>query len=190
MSRPTEIRAGDSYSYTVSISDYPASAGWTLRVVLQNATYRVKVNATTNADGESYDVTLSSANTDDLATGGTYQITEAVEKGSGVTLERHTTFSGSILVRKDIVTGTAAVDARSDARIILDTITATIKANVGKGHDSMSIAARAIGYRSWEEMLKARSRLQFEVKAEEASEAASQGLESNKPMLTRFTGVI
>jgi len=190
MARPTEIRAGDTYTYSVSLSDYPASDGWTLRVVIQNATYRVKVAATTNADGVSYDVTLPSSSTDDFAAAGVYQITEAVEKGTAPNIERHTTFSGVVNVKRDIVTGTAAVDARSDARIMLDTVVATIKENLGKGHESMSIAARAIGYRSWEEMLKARQRLQQEVAAEDSAEAAAQGLESNKPVQTRFTGVI
>ncbi len=190
MSRPSEIRAGDTYTYTVSDSNYPASDGWTLRVVLQNATYRVKVDAQTNADGTSYDVTLSSANTDDLLAAGVYQLTEAVEKGTGASLERHTTFSGVVNVKRDIVTGTSAIDARSDARIMLDTVVATIKANLGKSHESMSIAARAIGYRSWDEMLKARQRLQQEVAAEDSAEAAAQGLASNKPFQTRFTGIV
>lgn len=190
MSRPTEIRAGDTYTYTVSDSTYPASDGWALRVVLQNATYRVKVDAATNADGVSYDVTLTSANTDDLLAAGVYQLTEAVEKTVGVTLHRHTIYSGVVNVKRDIVTGTAAVDARSDARIMLDTVVATIKANLGKGHESMSIAARSIGYRSWEDMLKARQRLQQEVAAEDSAEAAAQGLTSNKPCLTRFTGIV
>lgn len=188
MSRPTEIRAGDTYTWTVTSSDYPATDGWTLRIVIQNDAVRLKVDAATS--GSDYAVTLTSANTDDLTSAGTYQITEAVEKGTGASLERHTLYLGTINVLKDIVTGTAAVDARTDARIMLDTITATIKANLGKPQESMSIAARAIGYRSWEEMLKARQRLTVEVKGEEQAQAAAAGLATALPIRTRFSGVV
>ena len=188
MSKPTEIRAGDTYTWTVTSSDYPATDGWTLRIVIQNDAVRLKVDAATS--GSDYAVTLTSANTDDLTSAGTYQITEAVEKGTGASLERHTLYLGTINVLKDIVTGTAAVDARTDARIMLDTITATIKANLGKPQESMSIAARAIGYRSWEEMLKARQRLTVEVKGEEQAQAAAAGLATALPIRTRFSGVV
>lgn len=190
MSRPTEIRAGDSYTWTVSSSDYPASAGWTLKVVVINASYRTAATVATNSDGESYDVTLTSAQSDDLITPGAYTLVEAVEMGSGATLKRHTIFTGIVNVTKDAITGTAAVDLRSDARIMLETITTTIKANLGKGHESMSIAARAIGYRSWDEMLKARQRLLAEVAAETTADAIAQGLEPNKPIRTRFGGIV
>lgn len=188
MSRPSEIRAGDSYAWTVTSSDYPATDGWTLRVVIQNATIKLKVDAA--ASGSDYAVTLTSGNTDDLTAAGVYQISEAVEKGSGVTLQRHTLYSGTINVLKDIVTGTAAVDARTTARIMLDTINATITANLGKGHDAMSIAARSLNYRSWEEMLTARHRLTVEVKGEEAAQDAANGLASVLPIRTRFSGVV
>ncbi len=190
MSRPTDIRAGDTYTYTVSYSGYPASDGWTLRVVIQNATYRVKVDAVANADGVSYDVTLASTNTDDFLTSGVYQFSEAVEKGTGSTLQRHTLYTGSVNVTRDVVSGTSAVDSRTDARIMLDTINVTIKASLGKGHESMSIAARAIGYRSWEEMLRVRSRLQMEVQAEENNAAIAAGLDGRRNPQTRFAGIV
>lgn len=190
MSRPTEIRAGDTYEYNVSSDLYPASDGWTLKVTVNNSSYRFQVSAATNADGESYDVTFSSANTDDLLAAGKYALVEAVEKGSGASLERHTIYSGVVDVLLSVTAGSLPVDFRTDARIMLDTITATMKTSLGKGHESMQIAARAIGYRSWEEMLKARERLMREVKAEENAEAIAQGLEPNRPVLTRFGGIV
>lgn len=190
MSRPTSILAGDTYTWVVSNSDYPASAGYTLKVTINNASVRKQITATTNADGESYDVALTSATSDDLTTAGAYILSEAVEKGAGATLERHTIYSGVIEVVKDVVSGSSAVDVRTNARKMLDAIETTIIASMGKGHDAMSIAARSINYRSWEEMLVARSRLQQEVKAEDLAWQIAQGLEPNKPMRTRFGGIV
>ncbi len=190
MSRPTNILAGDTYTYTVSNADYPASAGWTLKVTINNPTVRLQVSATTNADGESYDVALASADTDGLTTGGLYLYHESVEKGSGATLQRHTIYAGTVNVTKDVTTGSTATDARSTARKMLDAVETTILANLGKGHETMQIAARAIGYRSWEEMLRVRNRLAMEVKAEDDAFLIAQGLEPNKPVRTRFGGIV
>lgn len=190
MSRPTEIIAGDSYSYTVTPSDYPATDGWTLKVTIVNASYRLQVSATTNADGVSYDVGLKSTDTDDLLTAGVYAFVEAVQKGTGPTLERHTVYSGTIKVVLNATATTIATDLRSTARKMLDAIEATILANLGKGHDTLAIAARTIGYRSWDEMMRARQRLQLEIQTEETAAAVAQGLEPNRPILTRFSGIV
>jgi hypothetical protein len=190
MLRPTEIIAGDTYTWTSSSSDYPASDGWTLKVTINNATIRVQESATTNANGKDYDVTLASTNTDDFTTVGVCAITEAVEKGTGPTLERHTIFQGSVNMVKSIAAASAAIDVRTTARKMLDAIDATILTSLGKGHESMSIAARAIGYRSWDEMLRVQQRLEMKVKAEENAAAIAQGLEPNKPLRTRFAGIV
>jgi hypothetical protein len=184
--RPTEIIAGDTYSYTTSSSDYPASDGWTLKVTLNNAAVRVQVSTATNANGLDYDVTLASTNTDDLTTAGVYALVEAVEKGTGPTLVRHTVYSGTVNVVKSITAASGAIDVRSTARKMLDAIETTILSSLGKGHESMSIAARTIGYRSWDEMMRRRQALKLEVKAEEAAERIAQGLDAGNRMFVRM----
>lgn len=187
--RPTEIRAGDTYTYTVSSSDYPASAGWKLKVTLNNSSTFKQVDATTNADGESYDVTLKSADTDDFAAG-VCQIVEAVESGSGASLIRHTIFSGTLTILPNIAGASAAFDSRTTARKMLDAIETITLADFAKGHVTLSIGDRSITFRTWDEMMRARSSLKREVAAEETAEAIKLGLEPNKPIRTRFGGIV
>lgn len=189
MSRPTEIRAGDTYTYTVSPSDYPASDGWTLKVTLNNSLTKKSATVATNADGKSYDVTLASTTTDDFAAG-VCQIVEAVESGSGESLVRHTIFSGTITILPNITGAAAAFDSRSTARKMLDAIETITLADFAKGHVTLSIGDRSITFRTWDEMMRARSRLQREVAAEDAAEAIRLGLEPNKPIRTRFGGIV
>jgi len=186
MVRPTNIVSGDTYTWDVSNGDYLASAGWTLKVTINSATHRLQVTAATDTDGDSFDVTLSAANTLALATPGAYTLVEAVEKGSGATIERHTLFQGTVNVTASVAGVITPIDSRSMARKMLDAVEATILGNLGKGHESMSIAARAIGYRSWDEMLKARGRLKLEVANEEAAERISQGLDGGNRIVTRM----
>jgi hypothetical protein len=184
MSRPTQIRAGDTYTYTVTSSDYPATDGWTLSVTLNNATTRKEVSAVAN--GADYDVTLASTDTDDFAAG-VCQMVEAVEKGSGLTLERHTIFAGSVTILANLAGATVAADFRSHARKTLDAIEAAIEGRATRGQlASTVIGDRQVQYLAPEELIKWRSFYQSEVKREEAAERIAQGLDGGNRTLIRF----
>ena len=58
---PATVRAGDSVNWLLSFDGYPASAGWTLSVVLINAAD--KETLTGAASGDSYAVTATATET-------------------------------------------------------------------------------------------------------------------------------
>ena len=79
---PDRIDAGTSVEITLSYGDYPASSGWTAKLILHGAARLIKA-AATNADGKSFDITLASTDTDDLSAG-IHDWTVKVANGSNI----------------------------------------------------------------------------------------------------------
>lgn len=187
MARPTEIRSGDTYTYTLSSSDYPASDGWTLKVTINNSATRTVIAATTNANGKDYDVVLASGDTDDFTTAGTAQYIEAVETGEGSTLKRHTLYSGTVKILPNVAGASAAFDSRTHARTVLDAIEAAISGRATRGQlESTVIGDRQVQYLSPAELIKWRSFYKAEVAREEAAEKIANGLDAGNRMVVRF----
>lgn len=112
---PKRITAGDTVSWLKSISDYPASAGWSLSYTLINATGKIAIDAV--AQGEDYLVSIP-ANVSAEYTPGAYPFVAVVTKAG----ERHTVGRGSIIVDPDLAAQAGGYDTRSNARIILDNL--------------------------------------------------------------------
>lgn len=185
MSRPLEIISGDTYEYTVSSSDYPASDGWTLKVTYTNAEDFKQVDAATAEDGESYTVTLNSIDTGVLRAG-VYNVVEAVQKGSGETLERHTLYSYQVTVTPNVSSAVSPVDTRSVAKQMLDLVNASLIASAGREMVSISTDGRMTQLRTWDEMYRMRARLMREVSDEDAKARAALGLATGRNILIKF----
>lgn len=187
MSRPTNIVAGDTYTWQVSCPDYPASDGWALKVTITNVTIRKQIDAATASDGKSFDVTLPSATSDDLTVVGPYTITEVVWRGTGASLERHTVYTGTVNVTADMTTSGTAADLRTHARKVLEAIEAAIEGRATRGQlDTTVIGDRQVKYLAPGELLKWRSFYSNEVKREEAAARIAQGLDGGNRMVVRF----
>lgn len=63
---PAQLTQGDSYRLTLSPSDYPASAGWTLSLAVAGAT---EADWTSTPSGDAHAFTLTAASTQTLAPG-------------------------------------------------------------------------------------------------------------------------
>lgn len=63
---PTKLTAGDSYTITLSLADYPASAGWTLAYTLAGEAVE---SFTSSASGDAHVLTLSAVATARLIEG-------------------------------------------------------------------------------------------------------------------------
>jgi len=183
MSRPTEIISGDTYEYDVTSVDYPATDGWTLKVTILNAAKFLKVTAAANGAG--YTVTLASKDTDDL-TAGTYSLVEAVEKGSGEALERHTLCAFQVVVKANIAGAAAATDVRTHARKVLDAILAVIESRATLDQQQISIAGRTLVSMPIADLLKFKNEYQLQVNNETAQERAALGLSTGRNILIKF----
>lgn len=117
---PTQATAGDTLSWTRVQPDYPASAGWILTYYFGLATTTKNVTATTNADGESFDVAV------DLSTWGPGLWRWSARVSSGT--QKITIDSGVLTLAPDPST---AYDRRSHAEKCLAAIEAVIEGQMG-----------------------------------------------------------
>lgn len=117
-SEPTAARAGDTWQWTRTLADWPASV-WTLSYTLINAAAKITLTAT--ADGDTHDIDVPPATTA-AYTAGRYDWTAQVTDGTN----KYPVGSGAMDVLPDI-TAASTHDSRSHARVMLDAIEALLE---------------------------------------------------------------
>ena len=157
---PTQARAGETWDWKRSLSDYPADT-WTLAYQFTNATSKITITA--SADGFDHLVTAAKAVTA-LYAAGDYTGFAQVTDGTST----YTVWSGFLEVLPDLSSATA-YDGRSHARKMLDAIEALLE---GRGTaDQLDLVSSAIGDRSLarkpETLLPLRDRYKAEALREE-----------------------
>ena len=180
---PTTIRAGDSLSWLISVSDYPADLGWTLKYNLVNADAVILL--TSVASGADHAITATAAVTA-AYTSGDYTAVKFVESGVGASLERVTLSQFNITVLPSLTTATAATDTRTAAKRWLDSITAVLDGSATKAIRSQQFDGKSLERYTVMELLDARARLQQEVTNEEATAAAANGTTSGGRLFMRL----
>ena len=171
-SEPAELRAGDTWTWTKTLADYPASTPWTLKYRFKNAAGGFEITAT--ADGDGYSVSVAAATTAAYAAG-VYSWMAWVEGGSS---EKYTVDTGTLTIDPDFRSGTstAAYDNRSHARTVLDAIEAVIEGRATKDQEEYEIAGRRLKRTPIASLLKMRQHYNSEVATEEAREAMANGI--------------
>jgi hypothetical protein len=166
---PDTLRAGDTWKWTRTLADYPASA-WSLKYRFKSAAGGFEITAT--ASGDSYAITVA-ASTSAAYASGLYTWIAWVEGG---TSEKYTVDSGHLTVNPDYRTGTAttALDDRSHARKTLAAIETWIESR-NPGVAEYEIAGRRMKYIPITDLLKMRAHYKAEVAAEDAAEAIRNG---------------
>ena len=167
---PAELRAGDTWKWTRTLADYPASA-WTLKYRFKSPTAGFEITA--SASGDDYSITVTAATTAAYAAG-TYTWIAWVEGG---TSEKYTVDTGVVTIDADYRSGTATagLDDRSHARKTLAAIESWIESR-NPGVAEYEIAGRRMKYIPVADLLKLRQHYKAEVSAEEAAEAIRNGL--------------
>lgn len=178
---PSQLRAGDTWKWTKSIADYPATAGWTLKYRFKSATGGFEITA--SASGADHSVTVAAATSAAYAAG-TYSFVGWVEGGSS---EKYTVDEGVADVLPDLRSGTAtaAQDVRSTAQKMVDAIDAWLTGR-DPGVAEYEIAGRRMKYWSPSELLKMRQRFQSELNAEQAVNKLAAGLGSGRKIQFRL----
>jgi len=178
---PTELRAGDTWSWRRDdLSDYPASAGWSLTYHFRNASAFFDVAS--SADGDGYAVSVAKATTTAF-TAGDYDWIAVVDDGT----DRHEVDRGRVSILPDY-SASAVLDGRSFARTLLEAVEARLLNRATT--DQLDLIESAIGdaslKRDMSVLLKLRSQLRSEVAREENAERIRQGLSSKNKLLVRF----
>ncbi len=118
---PSQLIAGDTATWQISLSDYPASAGWTLTYNLVRRTGGVLILITTTASGADHLVNVAAADTA-LYLPGDYDCQAYVTK----TTERYQVWSGKLSIFQNFATADGGLDTRTTARKIFDQLEAAI----------------------------------------------------------------
>ena len=152
-----KLYAGASWEWTESLSEYPASDGWTLTLYLKHKTDPATTILST-ADGDNFKFSLTADETKAFAkTDYLYQFV-AVNSGEVDIVEEGEVQIGVLL--------NAADDTRSDNEIILDAIIAALKGRATREQEEIEFAGRKIKYLSLEELIEAKKYFESEVKKE------------------------
>jgi hypothetical protein len=179
---PTSARAGDTWKWTRSLADYPASAGWTLKYRFKNASAGFEIVA--SASGDDHAVTVAAATTAAYGAGD-YSWIAWVEGGSS---EKYSVDAGTLSVLADYRSGAVgvALDDRSHARKVLAAIEAVIERRATKDQEEYSLEGRSLKRTPVAELLKLRQRYRAEVDAEDAAAKLAAGQLPGRKIQFRF----
>lgn len=159
---PASVRAGDTVTWSRSLDDYPAAAGWAITTTLVKA--GAKITIVSAADGDLHKSTVTAAITATWGAG-SYAWHERVIKGA----ESYSVGSGQIDILPDYAgTSPGGLDARSHAQRTLAALEAWIEAR-DIGVAEYEIAGRRLKTIPIPDLLKLRDRYRQEVRAQSGS---------------------
>jgi hypothetical protein len=175
---PAQLRAGDLATWTKSLADYPASAGWVLSYALVKSGTRITFSA--SASGDDHLVAVPAATTASWAAG-TYTWAARVTK----TTEIYTVATGTFDILPDIAAAVSGLDARSHAVKTLEALETWLES-----HDpavaEYEIAGRRMKYIPVGELLKLRDAYRREVSVENTATRLAAGLPARNKLQVRL----
>lgn len=178
---PAALRAGDTLAATWSLSDYPATAGWVVRLTLISPTARYQ--STASASGSAHALLVAASATAGWVAG-SYAWTVDATLGA----QRYTVATGQVQVLPDLAAATT-FDARSNSRKALDAAEAALAQHGARAYlAGIEFDGRKQSFTSPGEFLTFISRLRAEVAREDAADRMRQGLKPRNRLLVRFAG--
>jgi len=173
-SLPSELVAGDTWSWTRDLGDYPADT-WTATVYFEAS--QGAFSAAASASGTTHSFTIAAATTTTYVPG-LYGWRLRVTDGTTTT----TVESGMVTVLVDPAKA-GKTDTRSWARRTLEAVEAFLEGNASTAQASMSVAGRQISRWSLTELAAWRDKLRGEIRAETSSAKGGKG----RDIKVRFT---
>ena len=163
---PSELIAGDTWSWSRSFADYPAPT-WTATVYFENADGTFSAAAT--PAGSDHVFSFAAPDTGGKRAG-RYRWSVRVASGD----EAYTVESGwvDVLINPE---ASGNSDHRSWARRTLDAVEAFLEGNASTAQQSVSIAGRTLSRWSLAELTQWRDRLRQEIRTEEQSGTSGAG---------------
>lgn len=146
---PAKITAGESVSWSVTLGDFPASAGWVITYTLVKSDTRIQIVST--ADGDAHLVEIPFAVTADYDAG-EYHYQAHVSN----TVERYQVGEGVIEVVPDFATKDTGHDGRSHVKKVLDALEAVIENRASKTQMVQEVAGVQIQHMTTDQIIKLR----------------------------------
>lgn len=155
---PTVLIAGDSWSWTKTLSTYPPSEGWALGYSFRGASTLLDADVVTSVSGGGYAVAVDKTKTLALVAGA-YQWQSYVI-GSGAFAGLRYTVDSGILTVIGALSALSGAAGQNHVERVLIKLEAEIEARIagtGSAHESYSIMGRSIGKIPMEKLLRMRS---------------------------------
>ena len=140
MNIPAQLQVGDTWKWTESLGNYPASSGWVLSFSFYRYGQSV-IQIDTIASGDDFSISVP-ASTTAGKTAGEWQWTAYVTKGT----DRFTVGTGTVVLKPNLAAATSTMDLRTENEKILEALIATQQRRANKEQESMQINGRAIRY--------------------------------------------
>jgi len=172
---PDQLAAGTTVCYRRRLTDYPATAGWTLRLHLAGASV---LAVTAAADGDDFLVTIEATATQGDFAAGLYKWVERISNAGG---EVYEVGRGTVTVLPDLAAATEGSEQEWIERAIT-MLRAHIEGRLPAGMESFQIAGRVVAKMPIKEAVSLLSSL----------ESRLAGLQNpgfvTRPVLVSFTG--
>lgn len=178
---PALLYTGDTWAWTKSLADYPASSGWVLKYVFSNSDKRFDI--TGSASGDDHAISVS-ATESAKKTAGQYAWQAYVESGA----ERYTVGTGQTEIRIGLAAIDGPSDQRSQARTAMDAALAALaQYTATQGAVSeYEIDGRRMKFRSVKELRELVNYWSRQVQMEIDAENIRKGLGTSRKVFTRF----
>ena len=149
---PSTLRAGDTISWTDSISDYPAISGWSLAYALR-CFAKPPINITASTSGSDFLISVLPSDSKGWLPG-TYSWFAYVYKGTSPTFtDRKDVGGGQIEILPDLFQVGTQTDLRSHVKKMLDEVQAVLEVKASGGDISgYSIGGRSASKYSYTEL--------------------------------------
>lgn len=168
---PSTISAGTTIGYRRTLSDYPASAGWTLKLYLSGPSNLI---VTATAAGDDFDVAITPAQSASLKPG-TYTFIERVSKAGA----SYDPTRSQVVVLADVATAGPGTMQSWEERT-LEVVELALSGSLESGIQSYQIHGRAVSRIEAGELLKIRQQLKSAI-------ASRKSGKISRPILIRFT---
>ena len=157
---PTELRAGETWTWTRELPEYPPSDGWSLRYAVTDLSGAPVLQVTAAVEGSSYAVRVEASQTA-LVKPGRYTLAGRVERTDPA--EVRYVYVGELTVLPDPFGGT---DVRTHAERMLALIDAALEGRIPADAERITINGRSLDRIPIRELRRLRGIYAAQVRAE------------------------
>lgn len=180
---PRQIQAGDTLEFIEAFSEYPATDGWNIHVLLIGPQM---IDLISIPSGDQHKFSKTADETKDWSPG-FYSVQAYAKKAeSEITLYRTQL---DILENLRLVKPNENTDSRSHVRKVFESLKAIIEQRSTKGYENITIAGRTVTQMNMEELIQAYHHYERLVQQEEKADKIKRGMNAGGLILTRFDPV-
>lgn len=177
----SNIVAGETLNYRATLADYPASAGWSVRLILNRRAGGSVQTVNSTADGDDHLVQAPAALTVTWSPGD-----YAWELWAIKSAEQYRVDAGQIRVQQGLISADAGLDTRSAAEKGLEAIDAVLLGKATSGVLSYQINGRELRSYELQDLLRLQAAYRRDVAAERAAARVAAGLGGRQRFVVRM----